>query len=72
MVETLEQCIILSIGVSEYRSEALEDSLPSAIFDSILVANRFESRGFTKMVLANPDKQQLMKSIRDLRSNIEE
>ncbi len=55
MVETLEQCIILSIGVSEYRSEALEDSLPSAIFDSILVANRFESRGFTKIVLANPD-----------------
>jgi|LauGreDrversion4_2_1035121.scaffolds.fasta_scaffold73123_3 hypothetical protein len=42
MVEILEQLIVLSIGVSNYQSEEFEAKLPSAIFDSILIGNKFE------------------------------
>ena len=65
----MEQLIILSIGVSEYQTLTLETCLPSAIFDSTLIANKFERRGFTKRLLQNPSKEQLMQSLADLKND---
>lgn len=72
MVEILEQLIVLSIGVSNYQYEEFEAKLPSAIFDSILIGNKFEQRGFNKKVLENPSLSEIMQSLEDLKSNCED
>ena len=69
MVDVLPQLRILSIGVSDYQADL---SLPSATFDSLLVANKFDQRGFTKTHLMNPTAEEVKDELRFLKSQAAE
>lgn len=43
MSDSFEQLRILSIGVSDYSQVVGMECVPSASFDAILVANRYEA-----------------------------
>ena len=63
--------MILSVGINDYSTLEGHANIPSASFDSILVANRFESMGFTGAHLMNPTKEELLVEIRRIKVSCE-
>jgi hypothetical protein len=65
---TYDELMVLSIGVSEYDTSLNLDPISSANFDSIMVANHFQAKGFNSAHLINPTLEEIKKALANIKS----